>query len=59
MKKNTKLILLPKNVKRIILSHVQKEKKKNHYSHHLFVFKYLIPICICYLFVFKYFKFLY
>ena len=28
MKKNTKLILLPKNVKRIILSHVQKEKQK-------------------------------
>ena len=59
IKKNTKL-LLPKNVKRIILSHIQNgKKKKNYYSHHPFVFKCLIPIYICYLFVFKYFNYLY
>ena len=46
-----------KKFKTVILSHIQ--KKKNCYSHHPFVFKYLITICICYLFEFKYFNHLY
>ena len=33
--------------------------EKNLYSHYQFVFKYLIPIYICYLFEFKYFNYLY
>ena len=36
-----------------------KGKKENYYSHHPFVFKYLIYIYICYLFVFKYFNYIY
>ena len=45
-----------KNVKIIILSHL---KKKKGYSHYPFVFKCLIPTCICFLFEFKYFNYLY
>ena len=40
-----------KNVKRIILSRIQKKKKNK--------FEYLIPICICYLFEFKYFNYVF
>ena len=40
----------------VIPSHVP---KKNCYSHHPFVFNYLISICIYYLFEFKYFNYLY
>ena len=50
-------------------SHVQEEKKKisimyiykekKGFSLHPFVLKCLIPICICYLFEFKYFNYLY
>ena len=60
-KKNAKL-LLPKNVKRVILSNVQKKntnKQTKRYSHHSFVFKCPILISIYYLFVFKYFNYLY
>ena len=40
-------IIKQKNVKIVILSHIQKEKeKKKRYSHHPFVFKCLIPISI-------------
>ena len=35
-----------KNVKRVILSHIQKGKKEKSYSHYPFVLKYLIHICI-------------
>ena len=34
-------------------------KKKNNFSLHSFVFKYLILICVYYLFEFKYFNYLY
>ena len=44
-------------VKTIILSHIQKGEKC--YSHHPFIFKCPISICICYLFEFKYFDYLY
>ena len=47
-----------KKVKTIMLSHVQK-REKNHYFHHPFVFKCLIPIYICYLIEFKNFNYLY
>ena len=46
--------------KKINFNYVRTQgNKKNSFSLHSFVFKCLIPTCICYLFVFKYFNYLY
>ena len=59
-KKNTKYkITSSKKYKKSNTISRTKGKKENRYSHHPFVFKCLIPICICYLFEFKYFNSLY